>query len=73
MKRIEMVHKLREFLLSCNYEQCIANDATGIIDFLVSQGMKPPEVTVLMATPEILKSDIVYFDKTFNEWEKEND
>ncbi len=73
MKKSEMVYKLREFLLSCNYEQFIANDANGIIDFLVGQGMKPPEVTVLMAIPETLKSDIIYFDKTFNEWEKEND
>jgi len=73
MKKSEMVQKLREFLLSCNYEQFIANDANGIIEFLVGQGMKPPEVTVLMATPEKLKSNVIYFVKTFNEWEKEND
>jgi hypothetical protein len=76
MKKSEMGHKLREFLLSCNYEQFIANDANGIIDFLVDQGMQPPAYEKLVEAKGIASPspDLkLYYKLPCNEWEPEND
>jgi hypothetical protein len=73
MKKSEMGHKLREFLLSCNYEQFIANDANGIIDFLVDQGMQPPayEKFVEIDYRLGLIDEKLYCKRPIHEWEPE--
>jgi hypothetical protein len=74
MKRSEMEHKVKEWLLTNGGTQAV--DIPGLLDFLESHGMLPPAYEKLREAKGIVgpSPDIkLYYKLPCNEWEPEND
>jgi len=72
MKRSEMEHRVKEWLLTNGGTQTV--DIPELLDFLVSQGMQPPSYVNGYFTAPYLgcdSADVEWVEETVNDWEPE--
>jgi hypothetical protein len=70
MKRSEMEHNIKEWLLTSGGTQAV--DIPGLLDFLESKGMLPPAYESYEKIPASFMFDDVYRKIYVNEWEPED-